>query len=372
MRELYKLELVRLIQELKGIEGFYIDQFYELGKDRFRLKLSKKGEKANLNCTLPYTINRTQLVEVREDATNFTIAVRNRISGYKIANIGLLNDDRIILIGLEGRGEKANLILEMFGRGNMIIADSEMKIKLAYHTHDFADRSIRPEKTYIPPKNSSVNVFDGKQLAALGEEIKSAEGKDGQLVNYLSKKAGIGKIYVEEAVAMSNLDTNSKLGDISTKDREDIFNNIKKIINACMDAQQFFIYYKDADIVNFSICEISKLSGLESKSFVSFEEVLELAYRDAGDAAPQKNEDEEKTISSIEKQKLILEDIDAEIAHNREMADYVMKNMHELNSIIDAIRSNKSISAEELKRVSKRIEILSISMKTKSIVVKAE
>jgi predicted ribosome quality control (RQC) complex YloA/Tae2 family protein len=372
MRELYKLELVRLVKELGNLEGLYIDQFYELGKDRFRFRVSGKGEKANLNCVLPYSMNRTDLVEVREDATNFTIAVRNRIAGSKIKSIGLLNDDRIILVSLESKGEETKLILEMFGRGNMIIADSDMKIKLAYHNHDFADRSVRPGAVYMPPKNSSINAFDNKELAELEEELKLAEGKDAQLANYLNKRVGLGKMYVEEAIAMSKVDANSKIGDIGLDDYGSIFKNIKGVIDTCIETPQFLVYYKNGEMANFSMCSISRYAELESKKFESLEETLEFVYRNIGEAKQEKNEDEEKTVASIEKQMIILNDIDAEIKSNREMADYVMKNMHELNGIIDAARSNKGISVDELKRISKRIEILSISMKTKSIRIKTE
>ena len=53
MRELYTIELVRLVEELRVLEGYYIDQFYELGKGRFRIKLSRKGREAQPSVHAP-------------------------------------------------------------------------------------------------------------------------------------------------------------------------------------------------------------------------------------------------------------------------------------------------------------------------------
>lgn len=368
MRELYTLELIRLTKELKTIEGFYIDQFYEIERNRFRFKLSRKGEKGNLQCILPYTLNRTEVIELKEEATNFSLAVRKRISGARIKGIEQFNKDRIIIIKLERGGEESNIIMEMFGRGNMIFTESDMKIQLAYIIHDFKDRVIRPGQVYKPPKNSSMDFLESKNLNELEKERDI--GKEQTTLNYLSKRIGIGKIYLEEAIARSGITPEAKLNTVTNEKFMELLDNIKDLIKECTEKPEFIAYQKDGLTVNFSLCSIKKFSSFETKPFDSFEGMLDFVYQNAEFRSEEVNEEEEKIISSIEKQKHILEEIDNEIKGNRAAGDYIMNHMHELNAILQAVKSNKNMDKEQLQRLSEEIEILNINMKTKSIRVK--
>ena len=56
------------------------------------------------------------------------MAVRKRISGARIAGISLLSKDRILRSAVERKEWKGSIILEMFGRGNLIITEEKMEI----------------------------------------------------------------------------------------------------------------------------------------------------------------------------------------------------------------------------------------------------
>jgi predicted ribosome quality control (RQC) complex YloA/Tae2 family protein len=368
MRELYTLELVQLIKELRSIEGFYIDQFYELERNRFRFKLSKKGEKANLQCILPYAINRTEFIELKEQPTGFSIAVRKRVGGARIKGIEQLNNDRIVLLKLEKANAETNMIIEMFGRGNIIIADSEMKIQLAYQPHEFKDRSIRPNEIYKPPNNSSMSITEISHIESLHDE--NSASREATLINYMSKRMGIGKMYLKEAAERAGISPETKLKNVDSDKSEILIRNMKEVIDECTKSQEIFIYYKNESIVDFSICKISGYSSMEAKRMDSLENCLDFVYHNMEFGKEQKNEEAEKILASIEKQKLILEEIDNSIKENRNAGEYIMKHMHELNRIIGVVKSRKNIGAEELRHLSKEIEILNISMKTKSMKVR--
>ncbi len=371
MRELYTLELSELVRELKPIEGLYVDQFYETEKNRFRFRLSRKGERVNLQCILPYAINRTDMVEIKEEATNFSLGVRKRASGARITGIGQLNNDRIVMIKLEKAGEESSVIFEMFGRGNMIIADSAMKIQLAYMIHDFKDRSIRSGSIYKPPKNTSIDIFNSDAVDELQKETRSQKG-DGTVMNYLSKRIGIGKMYLKEALKRSEVNPEEKLGEINYDRQNAIFENVRAIIEECIKRPKVIAYERDGRPVNFALCRISEYSDMEEKAFGSFEECLDFVYQGFEFKKEETNEEEERITSSIEKQKLILEGIQSEAEQNKRFGDYIMKHMHELNRIIESARSSKSPKIEDIQKLSDEIRILNINLKSKSIRIKSE
>ncbi|MFI5412793.1 MAG: NFACT family protein [Candidatus Micrarchaeales archaeon] len=155
MRGISTAELAVLVNELQEYVGFYIDRFYEVSDSKFRLKLSKNKVQPNIQIILSYTINKTNYIEKQEQASNFTIAVRKRIEGFNIKAIKQLNNDRIVLFELKKGEEQFNLIVEMFGKGNLIITDKEMKIVLVYTQQESKDRIIKSNLQYKTPKQSS-------------------------------------------------------------------------------------------------------------------------------------------------------------------------------------------------------------------------
>lgn len=370
MRELYTLELIELVGELKSIEGMYVDQFYELGRNRFRFKLSRKGEKANLLCILPCSLNRTDTIESRGEATNFALAMRKRIAGAKIKGIEQLNNDRIIAIKLEKRDGEFNLVLEMFGRGNMVLAANDMKILLAYQTHEFKDRIIKPNATYKPPKNEFMGITKMEYFRIVQEDAKSRDSET-TLVNRIGKKIGIGTMYIKEAARRSKIMPDTRMKDISMGELEAIVGNLEAIIDECLKSPKPVVYKDGDSITNFALCDIGEYSSCRKMEFKTFESCLDYVSQNMKPEMEQKNEEEEKLLASMEKQMRILKSIESEIKENKAMGDYIINNMHELNSIINAARSKKE-SKEELQRLSDTIEILSINMKTKSMRIKAK
>ena len=179
MRTISTQELSALVGELQWMEGFFVDKFYEMGKGRFRLRLSKRGEQqTDLLIILSHAFNKTKYIEQADSPTSFAMATRKRITGFAIERIEQYNKDRIILLRLKKGEERANVVVEMFGTGNFIITDKEMKITLAYEPHDYKDRKIKIGETYTPPKSVAALKQEGEVAAVLLYD------KDGRCVDY--------------------------------------------------------------------------------------------------------------------------------------------------------------------------------------------
>lgn len=162
MRGLHSFELAALAKELKSIEGFRISRFYETAEARFLMKLRKGDERTALQCILPYFINRTEYVPQGMEPTAFAAAARKRIEGALIESIEQLDGDRIVVIKLRKGEEDYHIVIELFGRGNLIVTDTAMKILLVYSAHNFKDRSVSPGTTYKPPSGARTTPGQGE------------------------------------------------------------------------------------------------------------------------------------------------------------------------------------------------------------------
>lgn len=154
MRELSYQELEFLVSELGEINGFFIDNFYEIESGLFRIRLSKEGVQRNLQVMLPYAINLTAYQRIREEPTGFASAARKRLNGFMVSGLSIYGGDRIIRVDLQKGDAQIGIILEMFGKGNLVIVDGGMKILLAYRQHDFKDRKVRVGEVYVQPRKN--------------------------------------------------------------------------------------------------------------------------------------------------------------------------------------------------------------------------
>ena len=155
MRVISASEIYVLAQELRELAGFHMEKFYEMGEGRFRIKMKRDKTQANLQIILSHTINKTNYIERTGQPSNFAMAVRKRIEGFRIESIKQINGDRIVLMALKKGEAELNLVIEMFGSGNLVITDSSMRITLAYRQRQFSDRRVSHDMEYRAPRQPS-------------------------------------------------------------------------------------------------------------------------------------------------------------------------------------------------------------------------
>lgn len=364
--ELSTLELQILSKELNAVKGYYIDQFYQLGDKRFRMKLSAKEGKANLNLDIPNYIAISNMGEISDEATGFAMAVRKRVSGSKITEIGLLGRDRILKIVVERKEWKGNMIIEMFGRGNLIITDDKMEILLALQTHEFADREVRKGSVYKPPRNESVDLGSIEEVKGVFATVKDAPQAD-RLVSYLSKRLGVGSLYLEDALARCGLDTKSKIRDLKEGNLNIIMDAIIAIIEPKGPA---LLYLKDGRPEDVAVAEIAKYSDLEKRE-MPLNQAVELFYSSRPREEQGPSDEVERVEASLKKQEEIIKEMQKEEAACRVKGDFISARITPIGELIKATASKK-ISDEELKAISKEFKVKRIDRAKRVIIIETD
>ncbi|MCL5680345.1 MAG: NFACT family protein, partial [Candidatus Marsarchaeota archaeon] len=181
MREPSTLDLAAITLELGFLKGFYIEKFYELPNLQFRLKLNKSGEgQYNLMIVPGRLLSIASVIVQQDQPTNFSQAVRKRIANSHISDISLFNDDRVLCITVEKGDQHQYIMVEMFGRGNLIITDSDLNIELAYMRHEFSDRKIFNGEKYVAPRNKRITISrlsEEKDVEEAIQAVKNLKGK---------------------------------------------------------------------------------------------------------------------------------------------------------------------------------------------------
>ncbi|OJI08232.1 MAG: hypothetical protein BK997_00795 [Candidatus Micrarchaeum sp. ARMAN-1] len=370
MREPSTLELAAIARELEFLNGFYIEKFYELPGQQFRLKLNKSGiGQQNLVIVPARFLGIASVLEQQDQPTNFSQAVRKRISNFHITGLSLLNDDRVLSISMEKGDQKQSLIIEMFGKGNVIIADPEMKITLAYSRHEFSDRKIFPGETYIAPKNKRITISNLQDKNAVEEAIKSApKPKEKNVMQALSSIINIGSIYLEDAVIRLGIDPSAPSDTLAANQITSISEKLSSY-SAYIKAPQPRIYKENGFMVDYSICDIKKYEGMEPESFESTYEALENYYLSHKENQLPKISTKVKELeSSIRKQKEIIEQTAKEIGELKSKGDAIYNNMQLINSVIKMAREMKRFSKEDIEQAF-GIKVSEVNLKDKTLTI---
>jgi predicted ribosome quality control (RQC) complex YloA/Tae2 family protein len=371
VRALSIIELSRLAGELDATSGSYIDQFYEIDDNKFRIKVSGSGQKSNINIFVPYYAILSDTFEVREEATNFAMAVRKKISGAVIRSVSLYSNDRIIRIELGKKEEALNLILEMFGQGNMVLADSSMLISLVYRPHDFAERSLRKGERYMAPKNESIDFLDAD---ALEKEFKAVPAADAgaQLGACLSRRLGIGTIYIRDSIARAGLDPKATIKDVGQEELDAVKRRVIEIIELSRKKTDVILYTKDGIPVDMALAELAKYSGLEKKPCESMSKAIGELCSVESSGAPKNTVEMERLRQSISKQREGIKRIEQEASGCRRAGDTISSNTMLINGAIAYMREKKNASEKELEPMLTGFRLKKIDRKRKTFAIEAE
>ncbi|MCL4389257.1 NFACT family protein [Candidatus Marsarchaeota archaeon] len=363
MREIYALELSLLVKELKAFEGFYIDKFYELREGAFRIRASKKGEKADLICTIKSGMWRASEAPVQERPTPFVAAVRKRVSGYFIENIRQMNNDRILAIDLKKGDSRIIMLFEMVAKGNLLILDDSLKIGLVYKQGSFKERSMRIGDAYTLPKNKSVDYL------SIGKSIKINEDGQAPIISALGKMVNMGPLYIEEALARLGISPKRRAEEISEGTLQDISGSIGEILKEA-GAGNYIIYKKEGRNVDYSVCRIRKYEGLEKEEYRNMQQLLDKFYSTELFRPEAAIDEKAKELEeSIKKQRKIMEGMDSRMAAEREAAEAIFKNMQLINNMITMLQQEKRLTKEELQKRFAGVKVLEVDLKKKSFII---
>ncbi len=324
MRTITNLEISLLANELNNeFKDSFIEKFYEIHDNFFLIKTSKEHKKYFLQIILCHTINKTNYIPGENNTpTNFSLAVRKRIVGFKIGSVMQYNDDRIILIKLNKHELVLFLIIEMFGKGNFIITDESFKIMLAYNYHTFKDRSIEVESIYKPPQ----------QIQKIQQYNKNNSSNDNN-----------GEVRESPPTTQT------------------------------IKANKYFIYRDENDkIIHYSINEDPKFNNYKKNELTSLQEALDLFYHNNTTIKEEKSEFDKKIEelnSSIKKQEMLIKELNKERENNLIIGSIIMNNMYIINQIIEELKNNKKINKEELNKKIEGIKVLNIDLKNKTVLI---
>ncbi|MBD3164452.1 hypothetical protein GF323_04580 [Candidatus Woesearchaeota archaeon] len=359
------IDLHYLLKEMQFLEGARVDKVYHPRKEEllFQFHVASKGKQL-LRVISGKFIFLSEYKENYDSPSGFCMFLRKKLSNSRLREIQQEHSERVVRLVFENKEGKLNLYIELFGKGNIILADSKNNIINALQQQKWKDREIKKGLGYVFPKKE----FELFKISK--NEFCMAIDSNSQLVMKLAKDIGLGGTYSEELCILSGIGKNKKR--LSKAEKESLYSSFSKII--AKKISPFIIYQKNSikDIVPFEL-EIYK--NLEKKSLPSFNSAFDFffkeEYAEKEEFVSKHQQLIDKTNKIIEQQKGQIKNLEKKSEQNNRKGELIYENYTVIEQILRELnKARQKYSFSEIKEKLKGHNVIkSIDEKDKKIII---
>lgn len=227
MVELSSLDVRLLALELRALEDGFVDKVYETRPGEFALKVRHPREGPTHLILRPgaFVARAAEPPEAPETPTTVAMTLRKLLTGARLRRIDQHEFDRVLRVALERRGEPIELVVELFGKGNLIVAGPDGTILFALRTETFAHRTIRRgEKLVFPPPRVNPLTLPRTKF----EDLAQASEKD--TVRFLALDLSLGGDLAEETVHRAGVSKARKANELDEEDLERLWAALRSLL----------------------------------------------------------------------------------------------------------------------------------------------
>ena len=233
--ELSGIELHYLVNKIssKITSSYYVSNISSITKNSILLKLHHPTE-SDINLivsTKGIWITSKKYQQMEE---NQLLSILSReIERAKINSVSQPGSERIFFLHFINKDNKERkLVVEIFGKGNIILCEESMKILWILNPVEVRHRILKTGLEYVLPPNRGEDVF---QISLEGmKKSRDTQPENTDLVRWLSKCTSLPRKYVEEILLHSGIST-KYANNLSDNDVQIIYDNTKEITSKVID-----------------------------------------------------------------------------------------------------------------------------------------
>jgi predicted ribosome quality control (RQC) complex YloA/Tae2 family protein len=263
-------DVMASVKELRALVGGHIDKIYHPTLDHLILAVRLPGEEKTF---VHFWVGRWLYVSRKGQQTpgepsDFAMMLRKRLTNATVAGVAQQGFDRIAVLTLE-KEERFQLVLEMFGDGNVILVkDGTIVQPLTSHTWKHRDVRARKEFMFPPP------VPVPSELTAEGL-LKILQSSDTDIVRTVATRLNTGGRYSEEICARAGLDKRKKAKDATEADARLILGVIREFTEQIESSGRGYIVLKDSVVEDVVPVKMRIYEGLTTEEFETYSSAVE-------------------------------------------------------------------------------------------------
>lgn len=379
--QLASIELRVLVSELKQLESSWVSQVYELGSAGVKpgkalvFQLSKSESKRFLVCLAPSAVFFSLVKpQTSEKPGGFCSILRQHLGNAKLVSVSQLGSERILEVVLSSGNSRIKLIIELFSKGNIILADEKGVILAAAEHQAWKDRAVRPGFPYSPPPATAdfASMNEGQFSKAL-----LSSGKD-SVVKALAVDLGLSGAYAEELCSAAAVDKSKNPQQLSQSELAALFSSLQKLLS--MKSSPVAIIDGNSSVVEVFPFPVAAASAVKSKPISSFNDAVEaLAMRQMESSvsslreSPSLRRIKELEIA-IEQQKATIAGMGKVVSEATAAAEAIYTHYQDVKGVLDDYNKlRKAFTPEQLREYFKsNKKVVSLDEKTGQVTLEIQ
>ncbi len=355
-KSLSSVDIAAIVEELQFIVSGKISQVYQAG-DEFLLQLHVPNKGKQLLKIIPgKLLCLTQTKETQLKPSSFSMQLRKYLDNAFIISIEQPHSERIVEFALEQR-ENYFLIIELFSKGNLILADKDHTVIAALQKQVWKDREIAVGKKYqFPPASVDWKTLSQQEFAAI-----LARSNKRNVVVSLATNLGVGGLYGEELCARNNIPKETAPSSLSPSQVADLYTALKKVMQLLRKPAG---YEYQEGVAPFPLTGKKPL-----RTTVSFGELL-----DKINPIKKKSPYEQKMNAlqrTIMEQETSLQQLQAKIDENTQKGEYIYEHYSEVQSLLQSFQELRARQGWDtaLHAITKHAVVKGVDAKRKMLAV---
>ncbi len=239
--------------------------------------------------------------------------------------------DRIVVMKFEREAEYT-LILEMFGRGNLVLLRGG-EVLLALRYGRWKTREIRRGRAYaFPPEVVDPTALDVSDFGGI------LAGYKGPVVKALASGLGLGGLYAEELCMRTGIRKREAAEGLGEGQVEALFKGLQELVHELEEPGPMVVFEDGpVDVVPFPL---RLYSDHQTKGFASMSEALR-EYVESIEAEVPADSAVERYERRIARQEEVLRDLGEEIGRTEAAAEYLYAHYQEVSELLRAAREGE-------------------------------
>ena len=340
--EIPNISIAFLVKELKPlIEGARVRKVQELPNNWLKVSLSRKPKNLQMVIAKEAVFLSSHSLPARQETSGFGAFLRKHLAGKTIQKIYQHGFDRVIVMEINSHF----LVVELFAKGNIALADSERKILSAYRSESWKDREIRKGAEYRFPfsKEFSPTNINVLQLFRFFQENTA------DAIRAFIQRVNIAPIMAEEVFFVSGIPKEKPAKEITKSELERLASLSKKFYSLEQEPHPVLIGAEGKEmLLPFELETAVRKQLLSSINYFLDEHFSKqlLAFPEQGLV----KEKETKIIAlkkSLERQFEEMEKLESEAVQSREKGEAIFANYTKITELLDWARQGHAENQEK-------------------------
>jgi len=267
------IELRYLVNDInKKIDGYYVSNIYGITKDSllFKFHHPEKSDVLLMLSTFGIWITKVKIDPI--EPNKLLKHLRNNLLRFKLKEVKQIGTERIVYLTLSYFEKEFVIVVEVFGDGNIIICNNEMKILALSHSINVRHRQLRVGSQYVQPPLDNLDILNMTE-----KDFEPIHSASIGVAKWIGKTMGLPRKYIEEITRLAKVESKKKGEDVSGAEVKRLFDSATQIVNNVVNGKH------DPEIVRNDETHVNPISlaGENHEKIASFMDGLDTVFTES-------------------------------------------------------------------------------------------